>query len=193
MMLGPIQQFTQWFEEAKSHPAIADATAMSLATASRQGIPSVRIVLLKAVEEDGFVFYTNLESQKSLEILDNPHVGLCFYWAPLGKQVRISGEAVMVSSEQADSYFASRPRDSQIGAWASQQSRPLESRDKLMQAVEQLTKQYDGKPVSRPPYWSGWKVIPRTIEFWQNAEFRLHDRARFTRIGDNWRVEILYP
>src|SRR5262249_50398351 len=152
------------------------------------GKPSARIVLLKAFDERGFVFYTNLESRKSREIKANPFAALCFYWMPLDLQVRIEGKIEQVSDAEADAYFATRPRESQIGAWSSLQSRPLDSRDSLVKAVAENTKRFEGKPVPCPPHWSGWRVVPEKIEFWQQGTARLHEREVFMRDGDGWNI-----
>lgn len=189
----PITRFGVWFDEAKQNSDIVDATMMSLGTATPDGKPSVRIVLLKEFDERGFVFYTNLESRKSEEMKRNPHAALCFHWVPLGRQVRIEGPIEPVSAAEADEYFASRPRESQIGAWASAQSRPLDNRETLMAKVNEMTLKYDGRPVPRPPHWSGWRLIPSMIEFWQQGDFRLHDRDVYSRHGSHWHVHKLYP
>lgn len=192
-MKNPIAQFTQWFNEASACKDIADATAMTLATADKNAMPAARIVLLKGYDEKGFVFYTNLESHKSNDLKTNPQAALCFYWSPLNKQIRIAGKIEAVSAAEADEYFATRPRESQIGAWSSQQSRPLDSRETLVKAVAANTKKYEGKTVPRPPHWSGWRLIPVAIEFWQQGDFRLHHREFFTRQGSGWEVTKLYP
>jgi len=195
-MNNPIEIFATWFAEAKNTPAITEATAMILATASKEGLPSARVMLLKGFDERGFTFFTNFESRKSNEIKDNPHAALCFAWLPIGKQVRIEGKIEQVSDAEADEYYASRPLISRIGAWASSQSRPLDSREILMQKVEELKKIYsEQNPPPRPPHWSGRRVIPNRIEFWQEGEFRLHDRNVYTRETptSNWQVGKLYP
>jgi len=195
MKKDPIAQFGKWLDEAKQNPAIIEPTAMSLATATRDGTPSVRIVLLKELEENGFVFYTNMESHKSLELARNPQASLCFYWMPLERQVRIEGRAERVSDEQADSYFATRQRDSQIGAWSSQQSRTLPKRVDLLQAISDNISRFEGEVVPRPPHWSGWRIIPHRIEFWQQGDFRLHEREVFTHNihSNTWEIVNLYP
>jgi pyridoxamine 5'-phosphate oxidase len=191
--VDPIARFAQWLEAARRHAGIIEPTAMCLATADAKGKPSARIVLLKDFDERGFVFYTNLESRKSEELKANPQAALCFHWMPLMRQVRIEGNVEPVSDAEADAYFASRPRESQIGAWASRQSRPMDDRETLAQTVAQYDKQFAGKNVPRPPFWSGWRVIPESIEFWQQGEFRLHERELFTRQGKGWKVITLYP
>lgn len=192
-MNDPIARFSLWFDEAKACEQIADATAMSLATVGKEGKPSSRIVLLKAHDERGFVFYTNMESRKSRELLENPHAALCFHWAALERQVRIEGKAERVGDEEADAYFDTRPRESKIGAWASKQSEALSSRDEFMEALRDVTQRYEGRDVPRPPHWSGWRVVPRNIEFWEQGEFRLHIRNLWFRDGDHWRTQRLYP
>jgi len=190
---NPIHQFKNWLEEAKKDPTLTEPTAMSVATATKDGTPSVRILLLKEVDERGFVFYTNFESRKSLELAENPKASLCFYWMPLELQVRVEGRVERVSDEQADAYFATRARDSQIGAWSSKQSRVLSAKVDLLQAISDNMAKFEGKPVPRPPHWSGWRVIPSTIEFWKQGDFRLHEREIFTKTADGWAVENLYP
>lgn len=190
----PLTLFSEWLDKAKQTDSIAEPTAMSLATATKTGVPSVRIVLLKGFDARGFSFYTNLESRKSSEIIENPNAALCFYWMPLEKQVRIEGAVEPVSAQEADAYYNSRALVSRIGAWASQQSRPLDSRETLMRKVADLRGQYtEQNPPPRPPHWSGWRLVPRSIEFWHQAEFRLHDRVVFTKSGEVWEKQRLYP
>ena len=191
--MNPIDQFSAWLQNAKDHPAIIEPTAMTLATATADGKPSARIVLLKAHDERGFVFYTNLESRKSSEIKQNPNAALCFYWMALERQVRIEGVVEPMTDTEADTYFASRPRASQIGAWSSKQSRPLTSREELEQRIVANTDKFKGNAVPRPDFWSGWRIIPQRIEFWQQIEFRLHDRQVFTSKNGVWSTEKLYP
>lgn len=190
---NPIKKISQWLEEAKTHPAITEPTAMALATATASGKPSVRMVLLKGLDERGFVFYTNLQSRKAIELEENPQAALCFYWMPLERQVRVEGKIEKTSDAEADAYFATRQRDSQIGAWASRQSQILPARIDLLQAISDRIAQFEGVGVPRPPFWSGWRLIPDKIEFWQQGDFRLHDRELFTRNGNNWEVSSLYP
>ena len=166
---------------------------MALATSTPTGLPSVRMVLLKNVDERGFVFYTNLESRKSGEIKQNPHVALCFYWMALKRSVRIEGRVEEVSKEEADTYFASRPRDSQLGAWASKQSREMSSKAELVKDVALYAAKFLGRDVPRPPFWSGWRVVPHRIEFWEDGAFRIHERDVFIKEGDNWKRITLYP
>jgi pyridoxamine 5'-phosphate oxidase len=187
----PLAPFRRWLDEAwKGEP---NAHAMTLATTTSDGRPSVRAVLLKGLDERGYVFYTNLESRKSKELLANPHAALCFLWKSLDRQVRVEGFVELAADEEADAYFASRPRDSQIGAWASDQSRPLASRAELEQRVDEFSRRFGEGEVPRPAYWSGFRVVPQRIEFWQERLSRLHDRILFIREGDVWRRERLFP
>ena len=186
--------FESWFAQAQqSEPN--DPNAMALATATPDGLPSVRMVLLKGHGPDGFVFYTNFHSRKGGELAANPHVALLFHWKFLmeGVQVKIEGTVEPVSAEEADAYFASRPRGSQIGAWASLQSQPLASREQFEQRYGDYEKQYEGAPVPRPPHWSGFRVVPERIEFWYGAQFRLHERQCYERNNGVWSQVMLYP
>ena len=187
----PLALFERWLDEAwKGEP---NAHAMTLATATREGRPSARLVLLKGLDRRGFVFYSNLESRKSEELFANPHAALCFLWKSLNRQVRVEGPVEQVADDEADAYFASRPRDSQIGAWASDQSRPLESRALLERRVEEFSRRFDEGKVPRPTYWSGFRVVPQRVEFWEEQPSRLHDRMLFIREGEGWRRERLFP
>jgi pyridoxamine 5'-phosphate oxidase len=189
----PYGLFSLWLEEAKAHPQIAEPTAMSLATVA-DNVPSVRIVLLKDVSEQGFVFYTNLESRKSNEIHATHSAALCFYWMPLDKQVRVVGRAEAMEDALADAYFAGRPRERQIGAWASAQSRPMASREDLDANIALITARFEGQPIPRPPHWSGWRVIPHEIELWEQRPHRWHERCVFTRDPQGgWVKTWLYP
>ncbi|HVC56314.1 MAG TPA: pyridoxamine 5'-phosphate oxidase [Stellaceae bacterium] len=188
----PFVPFARWFDLAtKSEPL---AETMTLATATSDGRPSLRAVLLKGADRSGFVFYTNLDSRKAAELDANPQAALCFHWKSLGRQVRIEGQVAAVADDAADAYFASRPRDSQLGAWASEQSRPLASRAVLEARVAAYRRQYAEHPVvPRPANWSGFRVAPLRVEFWQEQPNRLHDRVLFTRDGDRWLKERLFP
>ncbi|MGE0773831.1 MAG: pyridoxamine 5'-phosphate oxidase [Sphingomonadaceae bacterium] len=184
--------FDAWFAEARaSEPN--DANAVALATADAERRPSVRMVLLKGHDERGFVFYTNLESRKAKELLANPNAALLFHWKSLRRQIRIEGPVSRVSDAEGDAYFASRSRDSQLGAWASDQSQPLESRTLFEDRYQQMVTRFEGQPVPRPPHWSGFRVAPDRIEFWSDREHRLHERRLFILEGEKWREGLLYP
>jgi pyridoxamine 5'-phosphate oxidase len=189
----PLARFEAWMAEAaRSEPN--DPNAVCLATATPEGRPSARMVLLKGVDERGFVFYTNLESRKGEELAANPQAALCFHWKSLQRSVRVEGEVERVSDAEADAYYASRARGSRIGAWASRQSRPLEGRFALEKAVAEHTMRFGLGEIPRPPFWSGFRVLPRRIEFWRDMPFRLHDRQVFHRDeAGAWRLEALYP
>ena len=188
----PIALFERWFAKAcEAEPKNPDA--MALATVGADGTPSSRMVLLKAVDARGFVFYTNLESAKAKDLQQNPNVALCFYWKSLDRQVRVTGAVQPVAASEADAYFASRDRVSQIGAWASRQSRPMEGRFELERRVAEFTAKFGISTVPRPPFWSGYRVVPERIEFWNQFAFRLHDRLRYCRNGNGWTIERLFP
>ncbi|TAN13194.1 MAG: pyridoxamine 5'-phosphate oxidase [Rhizobiaceae bacterium] len=188
----PFALFGKWLGEAGKSET-NDPNAMALATVDETGLPDVRMVLLKGYDQHGFVFYTNFESNKGLELLSSMKAAVCFHWKSLRRQVRVRGPVEKVTDAEADAYFKSRPRGSRIGAWASKQSRPLESRYALEKAVAEYTAKYAIGEIPRPPYWSGFRILPQRIEFWQDKPFRLHDRLVFTRAGDKWETERLYP
>ncbi|MDX2102609.1 MAG: pyridoxamine 5'-phosphate oxidase [Alphaproteobacteria bacterium] len=189
----PDTLFEAWFAEA-SAAELNDPNAMAVATATPEGVPSVRTCLLKGRDATGYVFYTNFTSRKGQELTANPVAALLFHWKSLRRQVRIEGPVEAVSDAEADAYFASRPYGSRIGAWASLQSQPLDRRETLEARVAELSQRYpESGPVPRPPHWSGWRVLPRRIEFWQDMPYRLHDRLVFTRAADGWETERLFP
>jgi len=188
----PYALFNGWYAEAReSEPN--DSNAMALATVDTEGQPSVRMVLLKGHDARGFVFYTNLHSRKARDLIDTPKAGLLFHWKSLRRQVRIEGPVEDVSQDEADAYFASRPRDSQLGAWASDQSQPLPSREVFEAQFTEMAARFDGQDVPRPPHWSGFRVVPHRIEFWHDRPHRLHERRLFVREGEAWREGLLYP
>jgi pyridoxamine 5'-phosphate oxidase len=189
--LDPITLFGAWMKEAEANE-LDDASATALATATRDGMPSVRMVLMKQVDQRGFCFYTNAESQKGLELAENPRAAMCFHWKALRRQVRIAGTVTELPTAEADEYFHSRSRLSQLGAVASQQSLVLASRELLAARVEDLEKKFPGE-IPRPEYWRGYVLRPERIEFWANREGRLHDRFLFSRSGEGWRKERLFP
>ncbi len=192
MTTDPFTLFDAWFVEARaSEPN--DSNAMALATADSQGRPAVRMVLLKGCGPDGFVFYTNRESRKAGDLAANMQAALLFHWKSLRRQVRIEGAVSLVTDAESDAYFASRGRDSQLGAWASEQSRPLAARSIFEGRFEAMQFRYEGGDVPRPPHWGGYRVVPDRIEFWQDRAHRLHERRLFTRDGDGWAEGLLYP
>lgn len=191
----PFALLNQWLDEAWAQPNEPNANAMSLATVDELNMPNVRMVLAKGIDERGIVFFTNFESQKGAELLANAGAAICFYWRSLDRQVRARGSVVTVEEAEADAYFASRDRESQIGAWASRQSRPVESRATFEDEITRVQNEYHDKPVSRPDYWSGFRIIPSEIEFWHQRDFRLHDRLVFRRTDAKtpWSTVRLFP
>jgi len=194
-MLSPAltQRINEWLEAAKVAVAVGDYNAMSLATSDSHGQPSVRIVLLKGFDARGFVFYTNLHSRKSEELRQNAKASLCFHWPALGRQLRVDGHVETVSAQEADAYFATRPRGSQIGAWSSHQSQVLPERGELLAAIDEHEKRFEGADVPRPEFWSGWRVKPHAIEFWHSGDFRIHERELYTHVNGGWQKRELYP
>ena len=190
----PFELFNQWYDDA-SKSEINDPNAMSLATVGENLMPSVRIVLLKSHDRNGFVFYTNLKSRKGTELSENPHAAIAFHWKTIRRQVRIEGSTESVTKNEADEYFQSRARISQIGAWASQQSQPLDSREQLLNSVKSLEKKYENVSIPRPPHWGGLRLRPKRIEFWHDGEFRLHDRFIFEKATNTkgWEITRLNP
>ncbi len=188
----PIGLFVEWLNQARAHEP-NDANAMALSSVDADGSPDSRMVLLKDVDQRGFTFYSNRESAKGVELDAAPRAALLFHWKSLRRQVRVRGTVEVVSAAEADAYFASRARESRIGAWASDQSRPLDSRADLEAAVARETARFDGQDVPRPERWTGWRVAPVTVEFWRDRPFRLHDRLRFDRHGDGWSRTRLQP
>lgn len=191
-MIDPHALFEDWFAEAKA-AELNDPNAMTLATVDAQGQPSARMVLLKGHDDRGFVFYTNLESRKAQDLRAVPRAGLLFHWKSLRRQVRIEGPVERVSDAEGDAYFATRGRDSQLGAWASDQSRPLDSRATFEARFAAMEARFAGGEVPRPPHWNGTRVIPERIEFWQDRAHRLHERRLFVRDGEGWKERLLYP
>jgi pyridoxamine 5'-phosphate oxidase len=192
MTTDPFALFDTWYAEARQSE-INDSNAMALATADAQGRPSVRMVLLKGHGPEGFVFYTNFEGRKAEQLLENPQAALLFHWKSLRRQIRVEGPVETVDPLVADAYFATRSRDSQLGAWASDQSRPLDSRETFMARFDAVKICYEGGDVPRPPHWSGFRIVPQRIEFWQDREYRLHERRLFVRSGMRWDEGLLYP
>ena len=187
----PLQRIQNWLEDARA--VVAEPGAMTLATSTPAGRPSARVVLLRGVDERGLVFFTNRESRKGEELRTNPHAALVLHWWELGRQVRVEGRVEEVSEAESDAYWSRRPRGSQIAAWASRQSRPLADRAELDAAVGEAAARFADAPVPRPRFWGGYRVYPDAVELWEHRDDRLHDRVRYTREGDDWRVERLAP
>ncbi len=191
-MTDPFSLFESWYAEART-TELNDSNAMTIATADADGQPSARMVLLKGHGPDGFIFYTNQQSRKAGDIAENPKAAILFHWKSLRRQIRIEGRIATVADSLADAYFASRSRDSQLGAWASDQSRPLSDRATFEARFAEMTERFEGGDVPRPPHWSGYCLTPERFEFWQDRAHRLHERRTFVRDGDNWTEGLLYP
>ena len=190
---NPIVLFEKWFEVAKKSE-INDPNALSLATASPDGIPSVRMVLLKGLNEKGFVFYTNFNSKKGKDLKKNPNASMCFHWKSLRRQIRVSGQVSVINDKEADDYFNSRAYGSRIGAWASSQSQVMKNREEFLNKIKEYEMKYpDQKKVPRPPHWSGWRLVPREIEFWLEIKNRVHERLNYKKEKNSWIREVLYP
>lgn len=189
---SPFALFSKWFDEARTSP-VKDPFSVFLATASASGAPSCRVVLLKEYSEAGFVIYTNLQSRKGREVTKNPQAALCFYWRELGKQVRIEGHVTTVTPDEADAYFASRPLKSRIGAWASNQSQPMENRNELLKRVAYFTAKWATGTIKRPPHWSGIRIIPHYFEFWKEADMGIPERQIFNLSSKEWTTGLLQP
>ncbi len=190
---NPIVLFEKWFEVAKKSE-INDPNALSLATASPDGIPSVRMVLLKGLNEKGFVFYTNFNSKKGKDLKQNPNASMCFHWKSLRRQIRVSGKVTVIDDKEADDYFNSRAYGSRIGAWASSQSQVMKNREEFLNKIKEFEKKYpDQKKVPRPSYWSGWRLVPKEIEFWLEIKNRVHERLNYKMEKNSWIREVLYP
>ena len=188
---NPITEFLNAAERARAHQV--DTVPATLAPADAQGRPSARIVLVRTIDEHGFGFFTNYESRKGKELDANPHAALCFHWVALDEQIRVDGRAERMPADESDIYFDGRPRGSQLGAWASAQSRVLATREELEAKYREIERQYDGRSVPRPPFWGGFRIVPQRIEFWYGRPDRLHDRLLYERMPDGWRIERLYP
>ncbi|NIR50133.1 pyridoxamine 5'-phosphate oxidase [candidate division KSB1 bacterium] len=189
----PVALFAELYEKILQSGALEEPSAMTLATATPDGKPSARVVLLKGYDEHGFVFYTNLESRKAAELKINPQAALCFYWEPIHYQVRIEGSVLQVPEEEADAYFATRPRGSQIGAWASSQSSQLKDRTELETRFRETEQKFEGETIPRPGFWSGFRLAPQRFEFWERRENRLHERFLYVRKNARWEMSLLYP
>jgi pyridoxamine 5'-phosphate oxidase len=188
----PFERFAALFAQAKTAQP-KDPDAVTLATVDARGRPSARVVLMRGFDERGFVFYTNRQSRKGDELIGQKVAALCFYWPSLDAQVRVEGAVELATEAESDAYFTSRARESQLGAWASLQSQPLDSREQLLERLEQTRQRFEGGPVQRPPHWGGFRVVPDRIEFWKAASHRLHERNVYTRAGEGWDVTLLFP
>ena len=189
----PFELFKIWLEEA-SKKEINDPNALSLATSNNRNEPSVRMVLLKGLSKNGFVFYTNLNSPKSSDLKNNPKAAMCFHWKSLERQVRIAGSLTQVTDKEADQYYNSRPYESRIGAWASDQSKVMKRREDFLKKIDEFKKKFkDEKNLPRPKHWSGWCLSPSSIEFWLGDKYRIHERLKYSKVSSNWKKEILYP
>ena len=192
LLADPLDQFRTWLADAEA-AGIPLPNAMAVATADARGRPSVRHVLLRGIDDRGFTFFTNYESRKGSQLAENPYAGLVFLWKVLDRQVNVTGAAERVGAAESDAYFATRPREARLGAWASAQSSVIESRDRLDESVAEVERRFAGGDVPRPPHWGGFLVRPETVEFWQGRRSRLHDRFRYARGGDRWRIDRLSP
>lgn len=192
LLADPIDQARRWLQEAEEAD-VPLATAAALATADPTGRPSVRHVLIRGIDPRGFVFYTHRDSRKGRDLEANPRAGLVVFWKELDRQIAITGDVEEMADEESDAYFATRPRDAQLGAWASRQSEILPAREQLEEAVRAFAEEFDGRSVPRPPRWGGYRVLPEAVEFWQGRAFRLHDRFRYTREPEGWRIDRLFP
>lgn len=190
---NPISQFDKWMKDAISSHIVAEPNAMTLVTATRDGKPSARVVLLKSFNEKGFVFFTNYDSRKAIELIENPHSAIVFDWHVMERQVKIEGIANKISEEESDKYFFSRPRDSQLGAWVSPQSNFIDGREELVTRQAKIESEFKDKPITRPPHWGGFVIQPHTIEFWQGRQSRLHDRLIYIKTEDEWILRRLAP
>jgi pyridoxamine 5'-phosphate oxidase len=189
--VNPITEFLNAAERARAHQV--DTVPATLATADAGGRPSARVVLVRTIDERGFGFFTNYESRKGRDLDVNPYATLCFYWVALDEQIRVDGRTERMPAEESDAYFTARPRGSQLGAWASAQSQPLRTREELELKYRDIEREYDGKPVARPPFWGGYRIVPTHIEFWYGRPDRLHDRIVYVRDGEVWQIHRLYP
>lgn len=189
----PFQKFAEWLKAAEAKKEIVEPTAMCLATVDENNHPSSRMILLKKFDERGFCFFTNLTSRKGKELAQNHNVALCFYWGVLGRQIRIEGAVEKVSQKEADDYFSSRRRGSQIGAWASKQSHEMKDWQEFEERIKKISEDFSNQEVPRPPFWSGFRVVPKRIEFWEEGEFRIHHRHLYERKNEGWEVKVLYP